>query len=182
MSSAVHSGRAKEQIACKVFIQCIKHTAAQRVCSVPLFFAFFVVEAARKKGPGHSKQRQSRGSPSYLTRYFHRNLIQLHGRWPRKQVHTVEMTVPKPPKIFNDHRGCVPHTQALWSTYPGRISIMTAKSRSHVGGSKPHLCRYSTTRPLVCCYGSRLCTVRFVASSHIPSEQVSHMYSRSFPQ
>ena len=29
MSSAVHSDRAKEQIACKVFIQCIKHTAAQ---------------------------------------------------------------------------------------------------------------------------------------------------------
>ena len=29
MSSAVHSDRAKEQIACKVFIQCIKHKAAQ---------------------------------------------------------------------------------------------------------------------------------------------------------
>ena len=39
------------------------------------------------------------------------------------------------------------------------VSIMTAKSRSHVGGSKPHLCRYSTTRSLICCYGSRLCTV-----------------------
>ena len=26
---------------------------------------------------------------------------------PRKRVHTVEMTVPKPPKIFNDHRACV---------------------------------------------------------------------------
>ena len=38
MSSAGHLDRAKEQIACKVFIQCIKHTAAQRVCSVPLFF------------------------------------------------------------------------------------------------------------------------------------------------
>ena len=107
MSSAVHSGRAKEQIASKGFIQCIKHTAAQSKLSVPLFFAFFVIEAARKKGPGHSKQCQSRGTPSYLTRYFHRNLIQLHGRRPRKQVHTVEMTVPKPPKIFNDHRACV---------------------------------------------------------------------------
>ena len=38
MSSAVHSDRAKEQIACKVFIQCIKHTAAQSKLSVPLFF------------------------------------------------------------------------------------------------------------------------------------------------
>lgn len=36
MSSAVHSDRAKEQIACKVFIQCIKHTAAQSKLSVPL--------------------------------------------------------------------------------------------------------------------------------------------------
>ena len=115
MSSAVHSDRAKEQIACKVFIQCIKHTAAQSKLSVPLFFAFFVIEAAWKKEPGHSKQRQSRGSPSYLTRYFHRNLVQLHGRRPRKRVHTVEMIVPKPPKIFNDHRGCVPHTHALRS-------------------------------------------------------------------
>ena len=106
MSSAVHSDRAKEQIACKVFIQCIKHTAAQSKLSVPLY-AFFVIEAARKKGPGHSKQRQSRGSPSYLTRYFYRGLVQLHGRRPRKQVHTVEMIVPKPPKIFNDHRACV---------------------------------------------------------------------------
>ena len=59
---------------------------------------------------------------------------------------------------------------------------IAAKSRSHVGGSKPHLCRYSTTRSLICCYGSRLCTVRFVASSHMPSEQVSLTYSRSFPQ
>ena len=182
MSSAVHSDRAKEQIACKVFIQCIKHTAAQSKLSVPLFFAFFVIEAARKKGPGHSKQRQSRGSPSYLTRYFHRNLVHLHGRRPRKWVHTVEMTVPKPPEIPNDRRACVRGTQPLWSTYPGRISIMTAKSRSHVGGSKPHLCRYSTTRSLICCYGSRLCTVRFAASSHMPSEQVLHAYSRSFPQ
>ena len=110
MSSAVHSDRAKEQIACKVFIQCIKHTAAQRVCSVPLFFAFFVVEAARKKGPGHSKQRQSRGSPSYLTRYFHRNLVHLHGRRPRRRVHTVEMTGPKPPVVnmsrTNIHYDC----------------------------------------------------------------------------
>ena len=78
MSSAAHSDRAKEQIACKGFIQCIKHTAAQSTLSVPLFFAFFVIEAARKKGPGHSKQCQSRGSPSYLTRYFYRNLVQLH--------------------------------------------------------------------------------------------------------
>ena len=107
MSSAVHSDRAKEQIACKTFIQCIKHTAAQSKLSVPLFFAFFVIEAAWKKEPGHSKQRQSRGSPTYLTRYFHRNLVQLHGRRPRKRVHTVEMIVPKPPKIFNDHRACV---------------------------------------------------------------------------
>ena len=38
MSSAVHFDRAKEQIACKVFIQCIKHTAAQSKLSVPLFF------------------------------------------------------------------------------------------------------------------------------------------------
>lgn len=37
MSSAVNSDRAKEQIACKVFIQCIKHTAAQSKLSVPLF-------------------------------------------------------------------------------------------------------------------------------------------------
>ena len=36
MLSAVHSDRAKEQIACKVFIQCIKHTAAQSKLSVPL--------------------------------------------------------------------------------------------------------------------------------------------------
>ena len=42
--------------------------------------------------------------------------------------------------------------------------------------------RYTITRPLVCCYGSRLCTVRFVTSSHMPSEQVLHTYSRSFPQ
>ena len=156
MSSAVHSDRAKEQIACKTFIQCIKHTAAQSKLSVPLFFAFFVIDSAWKKEPGHSRQRQSRGSSSYLTRYFHRNLIHLHGRRSRKQVHTVEMTVPKPPKIFNDHRACLRGRQPLWSTYPGRISIMTAKSRSHVGGSKPHLCRYSTTRSLICCYGSRL--------------------------
>ena len=79
MSSAVHSDRTKEQIACKGFIRRIKHIAAQSKLSVPLFFAFFVIEAARKKEPGHSKQRQSRGSPSYLTRYFHRHLVQLHG-------------------------------------------------------------------------------------------------------
>ena len=53
-------------------------TAAQRVCSVPLFF-IFVIDSAWKKGPGHSKQRQSRSNPSYLPRYFHRNLVQLHG-------------------------------------------------------------------------------------------------------
>lgn len=97
MSSAAHLGRAKEQIACKVFTQCIKHTAAQSKLSVPLFFSF-VIDSAWKKEPGHSKQRQSRGSPSYLTKYFHRNLLHLHGRRPRKQVHTVEMTVPNPPK------------------------------------------------------------------------------------
>ena len=97
MSSAAHLGRAKEQIACKVFTQCIKHTAAQSKLSVPLFFSF-VIDSAWKKEPGHSKQRQSRGSSSYLTRYFHRNLIHLHGRRSRKQVHTVEMTVPNPPK------------------------------------------------------------------------------------
>ena len=106
MSSAVHSGRAKEQIASKGFIQCIKHTAAQSKLSVPLFFIFVIV-SAWKKEPGHSKQRQSRGNPSYLTRYFYRDLVQLHGRRPRKQVRTVEMIVPKPPKIFNDHRACV---------------------------------------------------------------------------
>jgi len=81
---------------------------------VPLFFAFFVIEAARKKGPGHSKQRQSRGSPSYLTMYFHRNLIQLHGRWPRKQVHTVEMIVPKPltaGHVYEAHNPCGQHIQ-----------------------------------------------------------------------
>ena len=79
MSSAVHSDRAKEQIVCKVFTQSIKHTAAQSKLSVPLFF-IFVIDSAWKKGPGHSKQRQSRGSPSYLAKYFHRNLVQLHGR------------------------------------------------------------------------------------------------------
>ena len=60
-----------------------------------------------EKEPGHSKQCQSRGTPSYLTRYFHRNLVHLHGRRPRKRVHTVEMTVPKPPEISNDRRACV---------------------------------------------------------------------------
>ena len=106
MSSAVYSDRAKEQIACKVFTQCIKHTAAQSKLSVPLFFSF-VIDSAWKKEAGHSKQCQSRGTPSYLTRYFYRNLVQLHGRRPRKQVHTVEMTVLKPTKIFNDRRACV---------------------------------------------------------------------------
>lgn len=83
-----------------------KAYSAQRVCSVPLFF-YLRNSISMEKEPGHSKQCQSRGTPSYLTRYFHRNLIQLHGRRPRKQVHTVEMTVPKPTKIFNDHRACV---------------------------------------------------------------------------
>ena len=78
----------------------------QTLCAA-VFFAFFVIEAAWKKEPGHSKQRQSRGSPSYLTRYFYRNLVHFHGRRPRKRVHTVEMIVPKPPEIFNDHRACV---------------------------------------------------------------------------
>ena len=113
MSSAVHSDRAKEQIACKVFIQCIKHTAAQSKLSVPLFFSF-VIDSAWKKEPGHSKQRQSRGSSSYLTRYFHRNLIHLHGRRSRKQVHTVEMTVPKPltaGHVYEAHNPCGQHIQ-----------------------------------------------------------------------
>ena len=77
MSSAAHSDRAKEQIACKVFIQCIKHTAAQSKLSVPLFL-YLRNRFSMEKGTGHSKQ-----------------------------VHTVETTVPKPPKIFNDHRACV---------------------------------------------------------------------------
>ena len=157
------------------------YSGTESLLCAAVFLISFVISAWKKK-PRHSKQRQSRGSPSYLPRYFHRNLVHLHGRRPRKRVHTVEMTVPKPPKIVNDHRACVCGTQPLWSTYPGRISIMTAKSRSHVDGSKPHLCRCSTTRSLICCYGSRLCTVRFVASSHMPSEQVLLTYSRSFPQ
>ncbi len=106
MSSAVHSDRTKEQIACKGFIRRIKHIAAQSKLSVPLFF-IFVIESAWEKEPGHSKQCQSRGSPSYLIRYFHRNLVHLHGRRPRKRVHTVEMTGPKPPEISNDRRTCV---------------------------------------------------------------------------
>ena len=57
MSSAAHSDRAKEQIACKVFIQCIKHTAAQSKLSVPLFFNLFRNKAAWEKKPRHSKQR-----------------------------------------------------------------------------------------------------------------------------
>ena len=77
MSSAVHSDRAKEQIACKVFIQCIKHTAAQSKLSVPLFFNLRN-RSSMEKGTGHSKQ-----------------------------VHTAEMTVPKPPEISNDRRACV---------------------------------------------------------------------------
>ena len=106
MSSAVHSDRAKEQIAYKGFIQCIKHTAAQSKLSVPLFFNLRN-RSSMEKGTGHSKQRQSCGSPSCLIRYFHRNLVHLHGRRPRKRVHTVEMTVPKPPEIPNDRRACV---------------------------------------------------------------------------
>ena len=77
MSSAVHSDRAKEQIACKVFIQCIKHTAAQSKLSVPLFFNPRN-RSSMEKGTGHSKQ-----------------------------VHTAEMTVPKPLEISNDRRACV---------------------------------------------------------------------------
>ena len=61
-----------------LLLQRKQKTAAQRVCSVPLFF-IFVIDSAWKKGPGHSKQRQSRSNPSYLPRYFHRNLVQLHG-------------------------------------------------------------------------------------------------------
>ena len=77
MSSAVHSDRVKEQIACKVFIQCIKHTAAQSKLSVPLFFNLRN-RSSMEKGTGHSKQ-----------------------------VHTAEMTVPKPLEISNDRRACV---------------------------------------------------------------------------
>ena len=77
MSSAVNSDRAKEQIACKVFIQCIKHTAAQSKLSVPLFFNLRN-RSSMEKGTSHSKQ-----------------------------VHTAEMTVPKPPEISNDRRTCV---------------------------------------------------------------------------
>ena len=106
MSSAVHSDRAKEQIACKVFIQCIKHTAAQSKLSVPLFFNLRN-RSSMEKGTGNSKQRQSRGTPSYLTGYFHRNLVHLHGCRPRKRVHTAEMTVPKLLEISNDRRACV---------------------------------------------------------------------------
>ena len=51
MSSAVHLDRAKEQIACKVFIQCIKHTAAQSKLSVPLFF-YLRNRISIEKGPG----------------------------------------------------------------------------------------------------------------------------------
>ena len=77
MSSAAHSDRAKEQIACKVFIQCIKHTAAQSKLSVPLFFNLRN-RSSMEKGTSHSKQ-----------------------------VHTAEITVPKPPEISNDRRTCV---------------------------------------------------------------------------
>lgn len=51
MSSAARSGRAKEQIACKVFIQCIKHTAAQSKLSVPLFF-YLRNSISMEKGTG----------------------------------------------------------------------------------------------------------------------------------
>lgn len=51
MSSVVHSDRAKEQIACKVFIQCIKHTAAQSKLSVPLFF-YLRNRISMEKGTG----------------------------------------------------------------------------------------------------------------------------------
>ena len=51
MSSAAHLGRAKEQIACKVFTQCIKHTAAQSKLSVPLFF-YLRNRISMEKGPG----------------------------------------------------------------------------------------------------------------------------------
>ena len=56
MSSAVHLNRAKEQIACKGFIQCIKHTAAQSKLSVPLFFNLRN-RSSMEQGTGHSKQR-----------------------------------------------------------------------------------------------------------------------------
>ena len=51
MSSAVHSDRAKEQIACKVFIQCIKHTAAQSKLSVPQLF-YLRNRISMEKGTG----------------------------------------------------------------------------------------------------------------------------------
>ena len=51
MSSAVHSGRAKEQIASKGFIQCIKHTAAQSKLSVQLFF-YLRNSISMEKGTG----------------------------------------------------------------------------------------------------------------------------------
>lgn len=50
MSSAVHSDRAKEQIACKVFLQRIKHTAAQSKLSVPLFFNLLRNRSSMEKG------------------------------------------------------------------------------------------------------------------------------------
>ena len=54
MSSAVHLDRAKDQIACKVFIQCIKHTAAQSKLSVPLFF-YLRNSISMEKGTGAQK-------------------------------------------------------------------------------------------------------------------------------
>ena len=77
----------------------------QTLCAAVFFI--FVIESAWKKDPGHSKQRQSRGNPSYLTRYFYRNLVQLHGAGQESRYTRLKTTVPKPPRIFNDHRACV---------------------------------------------------------------------------
>ena len=51
MSSAVHSDRTKEQIACKGFIRRIKHIAAQSKLSVPLFF-YLRNSISMEKGTG----------------------------------------------------------------------------------------------------------------------------------
>ena len=116
---------------------------------MPLFLISFVIEAAWKKEPGHSKQRQSRGSPSYLTKYFHRNLVHLHGRRPRKQVHTVEMTVPNPPKkdILLPQSLCMRDATPVVNMSRTDIHY-DCKKQSHVGGAKPHLADTRSRAPL----------------------------------
>ena len=47
MSSAVHSDRAKEQIACKVFIQYKAYSGTEQL-SVPLFFAAELIQSMKK--------------------------------------------------------------------------------------------------------------------------------------